>query len=445
MQDFLFRLSIPVVLITLFALLIWGIFSGIYALMFMLLALLIVMARHGRQLYKLGQWLNDPRLETMPEASGIWDDVFSSLYKMVKQHIQTKQELAAELQHIELATAALPEGVVILNEANRIEWFNTLAREHFDLDANHDIMQDITYLVRQPEFVNYLQEGDFSEPLLMVPSRHDEMTLSIKLIPYGDEKRLLISRDITQFKRIETIRRDFVANVSHELRTPLTVVNGFVENLLDMPDLSQQSARQALQLMAEQTHRMDNLVADLLTLSRLENTQNPLLEEPVDMGELINEIYVDGKSLSGGRHVLEVEIAETPDLLGNRDELRSAFGNLLSNAIRYTPEGGKITLRWFERDGQLVYSVQDSGIGIAPKHIPRLTERFYRVDRSRSRETGGTGLGLAIVKYIAVRHQAKLEVASEEGKGSTFSLVFSKKRTSGEPGPERSQKPVGSL
>lgn len=430
MQDFLFRLSIPIILITLFALLIWGLFSGTYALLFTLLALLVVMARHGRQLYKLGLWLNDARLETMPEASGIWDEVFSRLYQMVKQHKQTKQDLAAELQHIEQATAALPEGVVILNEANRIEWFNTLAREHFNLDAEHDIMQDITYLVRQPEFIDYLHAGNFTEPLLMVPARHDEMTLSIKFIPYGDAKRLMISRDITQFKRIETMRRDFVANVSHELRTPLTVVNGYVENLLDMPDLSHESARRALQLMAEQTRRMTNLVADLLTLSRLENEQSPVHEELIDMGALINEVYQEGKSLSGERHTLSLEISTPSNLLGNRDELRSAFGNLLSNAIRYTPEGGAIVLRWFERDGQWVYSVQDSGIGIAAQHIPRLTERFYRVDRSRSRETGGTGLGLAIVKYIAARHQAKLEVLSEEGKGSIFSLVFSKKRAS---------------
>jgi two-component system phosphate regulon sensor histidine kinase PhoR len=430
LHDFLFRLSIPIVLITLLALLIWGLFSGAYAVLFMLFALLVVMARHSWQLYRLGQWLNDARLETMPEASGIWDEVFYRLYKMVKQHIQTKQELAAELQHIELATAALPEGVVILNVANRIEWFNALAREHFDFDAKQDIMQDITYLVRQPEFVEYLRNGDFSEPLLMVPARHDEMTLSINFIPYGDEKRLMVSRDVTQFKRIETMRRDFVANVSHELRTPLTVVNGFVENLLEMPDLGQESARRALQLTAEQTRRMANLVADLLTLSRLESEQAPQHQEQVDMDVLMKEICRDGESLSGGLHTLRMEITSTSDLLGNRDELRSAFGNLLSNAIRYTPEGGDIILRWFERDGQLVYAVQDSGIGIAPQHIPRLTERFYRVDRSRSRETGGTGLGLAIVKYIAIRHQAKLEVVSEEGKGSTFSLVFSKKRAS---------------
>lgn len=428
MQGFWIRLSIPIALVTLVALLLWGVFSATLAMLFMLLVLLVVMTLHARQLYRLGQWLQDPRIETIPEAGGIWDEVFSRLYRMVKQHNQTRQELAAELQHIEQATAALPEGVAILNEANRIEWCNPLAQQHFDLDPEHDFMQDITYLVRQPEFVEYMHGSSFSEPLVMRPARHSGTVLSIKLIPYGVNKRLLISRDITQFERIEAMRRDFVANVSHELRTPLTVVNGFVENLQDMHDLNQESSQRALQLMADQTRRMKNLVADLLTLSHLENDQSPLLEEKVDVGALLDEIHRDGQLLSGGSHALRLEVASKTKLLGNREELRSAFGNLLSNAIRYTPAGGTILLRWAERDGQPVFSVQDSGIGIAAQHIPRLTERFYRVDRSRSRETGGTGLGLAIVKHIAMRHQAKLEVLSDEGKGSTFSLVFSEKR-----------------
>ncbi len=429
LQGFWIRLSIPLVLVTLSTLLLWVVFSATPALLFMLLVLLIVMAHHARQLYRLGRWLLDARIETIPEAGGIWDEVFSQLYKMVKRHNQTKLELATELQHIEQATAALPEGVAILNEANRIEWCNPLAQQHFDLDPEHDFMQDITYLVRQPEFVEYLHESNFSEPLVMRPARHDDMVLSIKLIPYGVNKRLLISRDITQLERIEAMRRDFVANVSHELRTPLTVVNGFVENLQDMPDLNRDDARRALQLMAEQTRRMENLVADLLTLSHLESDQSPLLEETVDMGVLLDEVYREGQLLGGGLYSLRLEVASGAKLLGNREELRSAFGNLLSNAIRYTPKGGSILLRWAERGGQPVFSVQDSGIGIAAQHIPRLTERFYRVDRSRSRETGGTGLGLAIVKHIAMRHQAKLEVMSEEGRGSTFALVFPVKRS----------------
>lgn len=428
MLDYWFRVSMPVLYSTVIAVVLWSLFSATAALLFMLVALLVTMAYRARQLFKLGQWLQDARLETIPEAEGIWDEVFSQLYKMVKQHNQTKQELAAELQHIEQATAALPEGVAILNEANRIEWCNPLAQLHFSLDAERDLMQDITYLVRQPEFIEYLHALNFTNPLVMRPVRHDDMVLSIKLIPYGENKRLLISRDITQLERIEAMRRDFVANVSHELRTPLTVVNGFVENLQDMPDLSQDNARRALQLMAGQTRRMDNLVADLLTLSRLESDQNPLREEIVDMHTLLNEIYQDGQLLSGGSHSLRLEVLGNTKLLGNRDELHSAFGNLLSNAIRYTPEGGIISLHWSGHDGQPVFSVQDSGIGIAAQHIPRLTERFYRVDRSRSRETGGTGLGLAIVKHIAMRHQARLEVLSEEGKGSTFMLVFPGRR-----------------
>ena len=428
MQDFWLRLSIPIVLVTLLALLLWAVFSATPALLFMLLVLLVVMAHHARQLYRMGKWLHDARLETIPEAGGIWDEVFSRLYRMVKQHNQTRLELAAELHHIKQATAALPEGVAILNEANRIEWCNPLAQQHFDLDAEHDLMQDITYLVRQPEFIGYLHESNFSEPLVMRPARHDDMVLSIKLIPYGVNKRLLISRDITQLERIEAMRRDFVANVSHELRTPLTVVNGYVENLLDMPDMARDDALRALRRMAEQTKRMENLVTDLLTLSRLENDRSALHEETIDMAMLLNEIYHDGQLLNGGAHSVHLEVLSNVKLLGNHDELRSAFGNLLSNAIRYTPAGGIISLRWTERAGQPVFSVQDSGIGIAAQHIPRLTERFYRVDRSRSRETGGTGLGLAIVKHVAMRHQAKIEVMSEEGKGSTFVLVFPAKR-----------------
>jgi len=428
LRDFWFRVSMPVLYGAAIALVLWGIFSSTVAMLFMLVLLLTVMAYRARQLFKLGEWLQDARLETIPEADGIWDDVFSQLYRMVKQHNKTKQDLADELQHIEQATSALPEGVAILNEGNRIEWCNPLAQQLLDLDPEQDIMQDITYLVRQPEFVEYLLESNFNSPLIMRPARHDEIVLSIKLIPYGGDKRLLIIRDITQFERIDAMRRDFVANVSHELRTPLTVVSGFVENLQDMKDLNQEGAQRALHLMAEQTGRMDNLVADLLTLSRLENEPSLLSEDTVGISILLKEVYQDGMSLSAGQHRLNLEIASESNLLGNRDELRSAFTNLISNAIRYTPREGSVLIRWFERDGQPVFSVQDSGIGIAVQHLPRLTERFYRIDRSRSRETGGTGLGLAIVKHIAMRHQAKLEISSEEGQGSTFSLVFPEKR-----------------
>jgi len=428
LQDFWFRVSFPILLSALLGLLLWAIFSAVIGLAFVLLVLVLVMLSHALQLFRLGEWLREPRIETIPEARGIWDEVFTLVYRMVKAQKQTKLELAAELQHIVQATAALPDGVAILNEANRIEWFNTLAEQHFDLNPQQDIMQDITYLVRQPEFIEYLHDNDPGRPLVMRPARHDDRVLSIKLVPYGGNKRLLISRDITQIERMETMRRDFVANVSHELRTPLTVVNGFVENLQDMPDLSPDKIRHVLQLMAEQTRRMDSLVSDLLTLSSLENDQTPLRAEIVDMKVLLDEVCKDGQMLSGGRHVQHFAMTGPEKFLGNRGELRSAFGNLISNAVRYTPDGGTINIAWELRDGLPVFSVHDSGIGIAAEHIPRLTERFYRVDRSRSRGTGGTGLGMAIVKHIALRHKAKLEISSEEGIGSTFSLVFPARR-----------------
>jgi two-component system phosphate regulon sensor histidine kinase PhoR len=428
LQDFWFKVSMPIWYGVVVALVLGVMFSETVVLLSLLFMLLVVMAYRAFQLFKLGSWLQDARLENIPEADGVWGDIFSQLYKMVKKHNQTKQDLAAELRYIEQATAALPEGVAVLNDGNRIEWCNPLAQQHFNLDAKRDIMQDITYLVRQPEFIEYIHESKFNGPLVMRPARHNERILSIKLIPYGEDKRLLISQDITQLERIEAMRRDFVADVSHELRTPLTVVNGFVENLQGMEDLNQESAHRALQLMAEQTKRMDDLVADLLTLSSLENQNSPSSEDVVDMDVLLNEVYQDGLSLSGNQHVLKLEMVSKANLIGNNDELRSAFSNLFSNAIRYTPEGGSVLLRWFERGGQPVLAVQDSGIGIGAQHLPRLTERFYRVDLSRSRETGGTGLGLAIVKHIAMRHHANLEILSVEGEGSTFSLVFSTSR-----------------
>ncbi len=406
----------------------WAVAGALLATLFFSLFLLLRWVFAVRQLAALDHWLGDPDGRVVPDGSGLWEDVFARLNKMVRQRRDEREQSAAALRQMEQATSALPEGVVILDEADRIEWCNPLAEQHFGLDSERDVGQQITYLARQPEFVEYLATRDFSEPLIYRAARHDGLTLSIKLIPYSASKKLLISRDITSFERIETMRRDFVANVSHELRTPLTVVNGFVETLSDMPKLDNDMARRALQLMGDQTQRMGRLVDDLLTLSKLDNALNALHEETVTAPTLLRTLYEEGLSLSGGKHALRLEMESDCNLLGNTEELRSAFSNLISNAIRYTPQGGEIILRWQEKDQQPTFSVQDSGLGIAPQHIPRLTERFYRVDHSRSRETGGTGLGLAIVKHVTIRHQARLEIASEEGKGSTFSIVFPVKR-----------------
>ena len=424
MFDFWRRaLFFPLALLLL-SLLLWAIAGALSAALLFAVLLLAHLLLYLRQLGTLNHWLADSERREMPDGSGQWEEVFARLSRMVRLHRKEREQRIAALQHMEQATSALPEGVVMLDEADHIEWCNPLAEQHFGLDAQRDIGQQITYLARQPEFVQYLTMHDFTEPLMLRGARQDGLTLSIKLIPYGGNKRLLISRDITHLERIETMRRDFVANVSHELRTPLTVVNGFVETLHDMPSLENDMARRALHLMGEQTQRMERLVDDLLTLSRLEDAHNILQEETVEAPALLRTLYQEGQSLSAAQHTLRLELESGCALLGNTEELRSAFGNLVSNAIRYTPPGGEIVLRWFEQGGEIVFSVRDSGIGIAPQHIPRLTERFYRVDRSRSRETGGTGLGLAIVKHVASRHQARLEISSEEGRGSIFSIVF---------------------
>lgn len=384
---------------------------------------------HVRHLVALNYWLQDPESRNLPDASGPWDEVFSQIYKMVREHRKERTRRAAALHDMEQATSALPEGVVSLDMADHIEWCNPLAERHLGLDSSRDVGQQITYLARQPEFVEYLAAKKFADPLILRGPRQDDVVLSCKLVGYGGNKKLLITRDITSFERIETMRRDFVANVSHELRTPLTVVNGFVETLHDMPNLENEMARRALNLMGEQTQRMERLVGDLLTLSKLEDKLNVLQEEVLDVPTLLPRCYQEGLALSGGQHKIKLEMLSDCKLLGCADELRSAFSNLVSNAIRYTPPGGTIVLTWqLLENGQPVFSVKDAGIGIAPQHISRLTERFYRVDSSRSRATGGTGLGLAIVKHIANRHQARLGIVSEEGKGSIFSIEFPARR-----------------
>ena len=420
---------IPPLILALIALLLWAVAGVWSALVFLMLGFMARIVFHLRRLDALDSWLDDPEQRQAPDSTGVWGEVFVRLNKMVRQQRREREQRIAALNDMEQAIAALPEGVVIIDNTGYIEWCNPLAEQHFGLDAKRDIGQQITYLARQPAFVQYLDTQHFDEPLVLRGTRQDDLVLSIKLIAYGDGKKLVISRDITHLERIETMRRDFVANVSHELRTPLTVVNGFIETLHDMPKLDNDMSRRALLLMGEQTYRMEHLVDDLLTLSRLEDALNTLQEDTVDVCGMLHSLQRDGVTLSSGKHTIRLELGSTGNLCGNAEELRSAFGNLVSNAVRYTPDGGEIVLRWQEKnDGRPVFSVQDSGIGIASQHIPRLTERFYRVDRSRSRETGGTGLGLAIVKHVVNRHQAQLEVVSEEGKGSTFSIAFPVKR-----------------
>lgn len=393
--------------------------------------LLVLVGYHLRQLAAFKQWLAHPELESVPEGSGTWALVFSALRQQVKLRVQIQQRLHQELTRFERGWEAMPDGVVVLDKHGHVEWCNPKAQEHLGLDPQRDAGRQITNVVRQPAFVSYLTHESVQEPLLLRVNRVQPLLLSLQMVAFGETQKLLITRDITDLERAQLMRRDFVANVSHELRTPLTVVGGFLETLLDMEDgaLELGQMRQHWQIMLAQSQRMQRLVEDLLTLSKLENEDHPLKDEPFAVVALLELIHREGQSLSHGRHTLHLQIDTPVNLLGNRDELHSAFGNLVSNAIRYTPEGGKIALSWqVFADGKGVFSVTDTGIGIAPQHISRLTERFYRVDRSRSRETGGTGLGLAIVKHVLTRHQAGLHIDSELGGGSTFSVEFPAQR-----------------
>jgi len=406
------------------ALLAWPIAGGVAALALFALCLIGYLIYHLRQHDALNRWLADPQLTNVPQGSGSWQDTFAILYQMARRQSKSRHQLSEALARFRRAGEAMPDGVVILDEHDEIEWFNPIAGKQLGLNLETDAGRPITYLLRQTQFHEYLAAYNYAEPLIMKSLRNPEVTLSIQLVPFGAKQKLLISRDITRFEQLETMRRDFVANVSHELRTPLTVVGGFLETLHGHASLGAEERTHYFDLMLDQTQRMQRLVEDLLTLSRLESASNPLQEAPVDMPALMQSLLKEAQGLSRERHPIRMEIESEVGLLGNESELRSAFGNLISNAVRYTPPGGEIVLRWEAVADGARFSVRDSGIGIEPQHIPRLTERFYRVDRSRSRETGGTGLGLSIVKHVLTRHQARLEIASEVGKGSTFAACF---------------------
>jgi len=388
---------------------------------------LALLAYHVAKLAALIRWLRQPRPGALPEARGAWDEAFALLHRFERAAAREAERLSHALLRWRQAGEALPDGVVIIDAQNRIEWCNEGAARHFGLDLGTDVGRPVINLVRQPEFIAYIECEDYAHAVPLHSEHGGGLTLSVQVIPYGEAQKLLLSRDITRFERVETMRRDFVANVSHELRTPLTVLAGFLETVRELA-LDAQRTRDYLNLMAEQTRRMQRIVDDLLALSALESSPEPLLEERVNVQDLIVRVKADAEALSGGRHQVTLEAVEGYDIAGAESEIASAFGNLASNAVRYTPEGGSVRLFWRASSAGAEFVVEDSGIGIEPQHIARLTERFYRVDRGRSRETGGTGLGLAIVKHALARHQATLDIQSEPGKGSRFTARFPARR-----------------
>ena len=388
------------------------------------------MWRGGRML----RWLRQGDVQRGLELHGLWGEAVERVRRLVRRQQDLVHESDKRLQDMLGALQASPNGVVLLDEEGRIEWCNDTAAEHFGFDPQRDAMQSIRNLVRDPEFSAYLTQHDYAHDVVLegrgsTPSR--PVRISVHVHTYGEGRALLLSRDVTALEQAEAMRRDFVANVSHEIRTPLTVLTGFVETLQTL-DLGAPERTRYLAMMAQQAARMQSVVQDLLTLSRLEGSPLPGMGEWTPVSSLLRRCEEEGRALSAlltqsqaQNHVLEFDTgaAQWHDIAGNPAELQSALSNLISNAVRYTPGGGRIVVRWEkDADGGAVFSVQDTGPGIAPEHIPRLTERFYRVDRSRSRETGGTGLGLAIVKHVLQRHGAALEIRSTLGKGSTFSV-----------------------
>lgn len=388
-----------------------------------------LLLHHVANLGALAGWLRDPLRATVPMGSGQWEGAFTALYKFVRGALQSQHRLTAQLVRFRSAAQAMPDAVIVLDGEDHISWCNTTAERYFGLDAGKDTGQPILNLVRQPDFAEYIKRGEYAEPFTLRLQRGEALVLSVRIVAYGQEEKLLLSRDVTQAEKLEVMRRDFVANVSHELKTPLTVVSGFLETIADgNVTLEEPRGRQVLGLMRSQSDRMLRLIDDLLTLSELESTAMPARETAIDVQSLLRTIHEEARALSGERHSIVLEPGPAATLWGDEREVRSAIANLVSNAVRYTPKDGRITLAWSERDGAGCMSVEDTGIGIETRHVPRITERFYRVDTSRSRETGGTGLGLAIVKHVLTHHQARLEVASEPGKGSLFAAVFPARR-----------------
>jgi two-component system phosphate regulon sensor histidine kinase PhoR len=385
----------------------------------------LYIAAHLRHLHQLHQWLLSRKQRDVPDAEGLWGDVFNEIRKLERQAGRREDRLTGMLTRFQNVAAVMPDAMVIVSQHDDIEWSNPVAARTLGIRFPHDTGMRLPNLVRNPEFARYLNSGDFTELLEMPAPVNPEITLSVQVVPFGASQKLLVGRDVTRIVRLEQMRRHFVANVSHELRTPLTVLAGYVETLRAIENIGIDELKNHINRMYEQSARMQRLVDDLLTLSRLETTPARRGDEVVDVAALLATLKEQAERLSGEKqHRITLDANAEIKLLGSQEELHSAFSNLIINAVRYTPENGFIQLRWASESDGAVFSVRDSGEGIAPEHLPNLTERFYRVDSARSRASGGTGLGLSIVKHVLRRHDARLDIESQLGQGSVFTCVF---------------------
>ena len=388
----------------------------------------------------LSAYINQERLDVFAKGAGVsslsgfgpaWSEIFFRLQRIITGLRKDIEQIERQHKRFIEAFQASPNGIVMLDDQDQIEWCNAIAEQFLGLQFKRDALQRIHYIVRKPEFVQYMMSRQYEEPVVLEKmGSASSLILRLQVFPFSENRRLILIQDITDLSKAEAMRRDFVANVSHEMRTPLTVMMGFLETVQTLELPSEQKA-QYLEMMMDQGKRMKNLVEDLLTLANLEANTQPAPMNSISMSYLMSLIKNDAYALSQGKHSLNFDLKTPCNLLGEEREVLSAFSNLVSNAIRYTPNVGSVSATWsVNAAGEGEFSVTDTGPGISPEHIPRLTERFYRIDRSRSRETGGTGLGLAIVKHVANRHQANLVIESTPGRGSTFTLRFPPARTS---------------
>ncbi|WP_144393844.1 phosphate regulon sensor histidine kinase PhoR [Pleionea sediminis] len=408
--------------VSLIALLIGVFTSTTFEILFALISIYLVW--HVRQIVRLKHWLTESRDLYPPDSLGIWSDIFHSIYLLQRRNRKSRKRLTSILSEFRASTAALPDGAIVLGEMSEIIWFNKSAENLLALNSKKDIGQRISNLIRNPRFVEYLDNGDYSLPIELTSPIDEHIKLSLRLTSYNNNQRLLMVRNVTRLYQLEKVRQDFVANVSHELRTPLTVINGYVEIMSDSKEHLPAFFERPIEQMGQQIHRMRSLVDDLLTLSKLDSGNEPIRNTPIKPHVMLKRITEEAVALSDGQHSISFECHSETAILGNEKELHSAFSNLIFNAVRYTPSGGRITIFWEQQAKGLRMAVEDTGPGIDPMHIPRLTERFYRVDDGRDRAVGGTGLGLAIVKHVLERHGSKLQVTSEVGKGSCFYCYF---------------------
>jgi two-component system phosphate regulon sensor histidine kinase PhoR len=376
--------------------------------------------------YKLSKWLNNPTLSNLPHGTGIWQNIFSKHYQILKDSKKSKKNLVSTLDQFTQAAEALMDGVVVLNENNEIIWSNKRSQVMLNLNSKKDTGQPINYIFRNTDLINYLEKGNYEESIKINLEANSTKTIEIKIVMFGGAQKVLIAKDISQAIKIESERKEFISNVSHELKTPLTVISGFIETLEDMFSISGEKQKNILKMMGDQAYNMSKLIDDLLLLSNVESSIFQNRSEKLLMNVIISKIKKNISILDSKRHRIKYQIDNNLSIYGSKKEIESAFLNLITNAIRYTDKDGFISISWGLINGLAIFEVRDTGCGIKPMHINKITERFYRVDADRSRNSGGTGLGLSIVKNIIKQHDGQLKITSEVGKGSSFKLIFNR-------------------